>query len=77
MCIFLEARLHVPCAGEVEGARAADGHEAEDVGVEAERARQAPAQHGDVVQRRQRQAPAARLRRLNSRRAHHLPRNDF
>jgi hypothetical protein len=69
----LLAAMHVPCAGDVEGARAVDRDEAEDVGVEGKRARQAPAEHGDVVQRRQRQpAYGSALRRLHSRRVHHL-----
>jgi hypothetical protein len=70
----LLAAMHVPCAGDVEGARAVDRDEAEDVGVEGKRARQAPAEHGDVVQRCQRQpAYGAALRRIHSRRVlHHL-----
>lgn len=51
-----------------------DGDEAEHVGVEADGALEAPAHHGDVVQRRQRQPArdAAALRRLHSRRVNHL-----
>jgi hypothetical protein len=68
----------VPCAVEVEGARAADGGEAEDVAVEAEGALEAPAHHGDVVQRRQRQRPGGGgggggvLHRLDALAAHHI-----
>jgi len=67
----MRVKLHdIPCAVEVEGARATDGDESEDVAVEAEGALKAPAHHGDVVQRSQRQPSA--LRRLDALGVHHL-----
>lgn len=64
---------YVPCAVEVERARAADGDEAEHVAVEAQGALERPAHDGDVVKRSQREAAAALHRRLDALRVHHLP----
>lgn len=70
-CELHDMMIDIPCAVEVEGARAADGDEAEDVAVEAEGALEAPAHHGDVVQRSQRQ-PAGALNWLHALGVHHL-----
>jgi len=65
-----DAVVEQPCAVEVEGARAADGDEPEDVAVEAHGALERPAHDRDVVERRQREAAAPHP--LDGLRVHHL-----